>query len=62
MNPWLQELPDPITKVVWDNAAIISPATAADFGIKHGDAVEVHVGDKAATLPASVLPGQAGSP
>ena len=32
MNPWLQELPDPITKLVWDNAAIISPETAAEFG------------------------------
>ena len=32
MNPWLQELPDPITKLVWDNAAVISPKTAEEFG------------------------------
>ena len=29
MNPWLQEMPDPITKLVWDNAALVSPQTAA---------------------------------
>ncbi|MFQ5767148.1 MAG: hypothetical protein ACE5ID_04105, partial [Acidobacteriota bacterium] len=27
-NGWLQELPDPITKLTWDNAALISPATS----------------------------------
>ena len=43
MNPWLQELPDPITKLVWDNAAIISPKTAAEFGLKHGDLVKLTV-------------------
>ena len=42
MNPWLQELPDPITKLVWDNAAIVSPKTAAEFRLKHGDRVEAH--------------------
>ncbi len=32
-NGWLQELPKPITKLTWDNAAIMSPATAARRGI-----------------------------
>ncbi|HEV3469564.1 MAG TPA: TAT-variant-translocated molybdopterin oxidoreductase [Pyrinomonadaceae bacterium] len=32
-NGWLQELPKPLTKLTWDNAAIISPATAARLGI-----------------------------
>jgi MoCo/4Fe-4S cofactor protein with predicted Tat translocation signal len=32
-NGWLQELPKPLTKLVWDNAAIISPATAERLGI-----------------------------
>ncbi|QJW94531.1 Molybdopterin oxidoreductase, iron-sulfur binding subunit [Frigoriglobus tundricola] len=59
MNPWLQELPDPITKLVWDNAAVISPATAGEFGIKQGDLVELRVGDTPLTVPAFVLPGQA---
>jgi Fe-S-cluster-containing dehydrogenase component len=44
---------------VWDNAAVLSPATAAAFGIKLGDLIEVRVEDKAATLPAFILPGQA---
>ncbi|MCI0702321.1 MAG: 4Fe-4S dicluster domain-containing protein, partial [Planctomycetia bacterium] len=59
MNPWLQEMPNPITKVVWDNAALISPATAREFGITQGDEVEVRVGEVTAKLPAFVLPGQA---
>ncbi|MGJ8677554.1 MAG: TAT-variant-translocated molybdopterin oxidoreductase [Akkermansiaceae bacterium] len=32
-NAWLQEAPDPITKVCWDNVAIISPQTAKDLGL-----------------------------
>ncbi|MCS6866848.1 MAG: TAT-variant-translocated molybdopterin oxidoreductase [Gemmataceae bacterium] len=59
MNPWLQELPDPITKVVWDNAACISPATAAEFGIRTGDLIEVRLQQNAVAVPAFVLPGQA---
>ncbi|MFM8274731.1 MAG: 4Fe-4S dicluster domain-containing protein, partial [Gemmata sp.] len=59
MNPWLQELPDPITKLVWDNAALISPATAKAFNISTNDIVEVKVGERTASLPALVLPGQA---
>ena len=31
-NTWLQEMPDPVTKLVWDNAAIVSPATAKALG------------------------------
>ena len=33
-NGWLQELPDPITKLTWDNAALISPASAAKLAIE----------------------------
>ncbi len=59
MNPWLQELPDPITKLVWDNAALLSPATAAEFGVKQSDLVEIRVEDRSITVPVFVLPGQA---
>ncbi len=59
MNSWLQELPDPITKLVWDNAAVISPNTAAAFDIAHNDMVELTISGRAITIPAFVLPGQA---
>jgi molybdopterin-containing oxidoreductase family iron-sulfur binding subunit len=61
-NPWLQELPDPISKVTWDNYACLSPATAAGLGVADGDVVRLEVtagGNQAATLelPAFVQPG-----
>jgi len=59
MNPWLQELPDPITKLVWDNAAVISPKTAAEFNLKFGDRVKLTVNGVALDIPVYVLPGQA---
>jgi len=40
-NGWLQELPDPITKLTWDNAALMSIATARDLGLKNGDIVRL---------------------
>ncbi len=39
--PWLQELPDPITKVVWDSWAEMHPSTAGRLGLKNGDLVNV---------------------
>lgn len=38
--PWLQELPDPVTKLTWDNAALISPATARALGVNFQNAVD----------------------
>jgi molybdopterin-containing oxidoreductase family iron-sulfur binding subunit len=35
-NGWLQELPKPITRLTWDNAVIVSPATAAKLGASNG--------------------------
>ncbi|TAK96963.1 MAG: 4Fe-4S dicluster domain-containing protein [Verrucomicrobia bacterium] len=40
-NGWMQELPDPITKMVWDNAVLVSRKTALALGVKNGDFVEV---------------------
>ena len=34
-NGWLQELPKPVTKLTWDNAAILSPKTAQKLGISY---------------------------
>ena len=43
-NGWLQELPDPVTKLVWDNAVLISRKTAAELGVKNSDVVEIQLG------------------
>jgi molybdopterin-containing oxidoreductase family iron-sulfur binding subunit len=57
-NPWLQELPDPVTKVTWGNYAAVAPAVASRLGIETGDVVAVQSGDVRVELPACVLPGQ----
>ncbi|MHC4393904.1 MAG: 4Fe-4S dicluster domain-containing protein, partial [Planctomycetota bacterium] len=63
LNPWLQELPDPVTKAVWDNYACLSPRTAKRLGVELGDVVRVSgktPDGKAASieLPALVQAGQ----
>ncbi|CAN5227134.1 TAT-variant-translocated molybdopterin oxidoreductase [soil metagenome] len=58
-NPWLLELPDPITKLTWDNAAQLSPRTASQLGVKTGEIVELTAGDHVIAVPALVVPGQA---
>jgi Fe-S-cluster-containing dehydrogenase component len=58
-NAWLQELPDPITKLTWGNAAALAPALADRLGIETGDVVEVAAGAAAVRLPALVVPGHA---
>jgi molybdopterin-containing oxidoreductase family iron-sulfur binding subunit len=58
-NAWLQELPDPVTKVTWGNAAVMSPATAAKLGVDTGDVVKLSLHGREQRLPAFVLPGHA---
>lgn len=58
-NGWLQEAPDPITKLTWDNAALISFSTAAELGFEDGDLVEFTVGNRRVTAPVLRSPGQA---
>ncbi len=58
-NPWLQELPDPVSKVTWDNYAAICPKYAEKLGISEFDLVEVKTDKYSITLPALVQPGQA---
>jgi molybdopterin-containing oxidoreductase family iron-sulfur binding subunit len=59
-NGWLQELPKPLTKLTWDNAAIISPATAARLGLGGEDTrVTLSVGGRSVEAPLWVQPGQA---
>jgi molybdopterin-containing oxidoreductase family iron-sulfur binding subunit len=54
-NPWLQELPDPISRVTWENYASISPKLADEKKIKTGDVIQL--GNKL-EIPAVVQPGQ----
>lgn len=54
-NAWLLELPDPVTKLTWDNAALLSRATAARLGVADGDLVRIAT--SAGTLEAPVLVG-----
>jgi MoCo/4Fe-4S cofactor protein with predicted Tat translocation signal len=42
-NGWLQEMPDPITKLTWDNAALMSPAMAKHLGVETGDLINIAV-------------------
>ncbi|MCA9560900.1 MAG: 4Fe-4S dicluster domain-containing protein, partial [Myxococcales bacterium] len=58
-NPWLQELPEPVTQVVWDNAALIGRATAAEAGVATGDVVRLTRGARSIELPALIVPDQA---
>ncbi|MBN2082791.1 TAT-variant-translocated molybdopterin oxidoreductase, partial [bacterium] len=58
-NGWLQELPEAITKVTWDNAACLSIADARERGIEQGDLLELAAGGRSIIAPAYLLPGQA---
>jgi molybdopterin-containing oxidoreductase family iron-sulfur binding subunit len=58
-NAWLQELPDPVTKLTWDNALLLSPATAKAFGVTQGEVVRLSRGDRAMEAAVYLLPGQA---
>ena len=58
-NPWLQELPDPVSKVTWDNYIAIAPKHAEKLGISELDLAEVKTEKYSLTLPVLIQPGQA---
>jgi MoCo/4Fe-4S cofactor protein with predicted Tat translocation signal len=58
-NGWLQELPDPISKITWDNAVQMSRKTAVSRGLKSGDVVEIDVGGAKVRGPIWIQPGLA---
>ena len=60
-NPWLLELPDPLSKIVWDNAAYVSPDTAKALGVTTGDVVTLGKdgGGAGLEVAVSILPGVA---
>ncbi len=58
-NSWLQETPDFVTKLTWDNAALFSPSDAAKLGIKDGDMVKLSSGNRSVEIAALVAQGHA---
>jgi molybdopterin-containing oxidoreductase family iron-sulfur binding subunit len=58
-NGWLQEFPDPVSKLTWDNAALISRALADELGIKDEDLVRLALDGKEVPMPVWIMPGQA---
>src|SRR5712691_9584433 len=71
-NGWLQELPKPVTKLTWDNAALISPKTAEKYKIAHevgarggehgkiySNVIDIELSNSKVTAAAWRLPGQA---
>jgi len=58
-NAWLQELPSPVGKLTWDNAALMSPATAGALGAGEGELVQVEAGGRSVRVPVLIVPGHA---
>ncbi len=67
-NPWLQEFPDPITRVSWDNYLTVSKSDAEVIGVKNinvangalnGSYADISMGGKTLTVPVIIQPGQA---
>ena len=58
-NAWLWETPDFLTKVTWDNYAMVSPKTAVQLGLENDTMINVKVGDRSIKLPCYTMPGQA---
>ena len=58
-NAWLQELPKPLTKLTWDNAALLAPALAERLGVGNGDVIELARAGRTVEAPVWIVPGHA---
>jgi MoCo/4Fe-4S cofactor protein with predicted Tat translocation signal len=58
-NGWLQELPKPLSKLTWDNAAYVSYTTAHEHHLKNEDVIEITVGGRVVKMPVWIMPGTA---
>ncbi|NND71813.1 MAG: TAT-variant-translocated molybdopterin oxidoreductase [Rhodothermales bacterium] len=66
-NAWLQETPDPVTKIVWDNVALLSQATADQLGVGgyvskgkyYADLITIEANGSSVELPVWIVPGHA---
>ncbi|HEX8679745.1 MAG TPA: TAT-variant-translocated molybdopterin oxidoreductase, partial [Chthoniobacterales bacterium] len=54
-NGWCQEMPDPVTKLAWDNAALISPAYARHLKVSTGNLIEITVTQAGATAEKPIV-------
>lgn len=57
-NPWLQELPNPVTKATWDNYASLAASLAEALEVELGDLVRLQIGEQVLELPALIQRGQ----
>ena len=57
-NGWLQECPDPLTKLTWDNAALFNYTDAERLGIETNDVVTIALGGRSIEIAVYVMPGQ----
>ncbi|MCH8285625.1 TAT-variant-translocated molybdopterin oxidoreductase [candidate division KSB1 bacterium] len=58
-NGWLQEFSDPVTKIVWDNPVLISPATARELDLENNDMVNISFDGRELEMPVWIQPGHA---
>ncbi len=58
-NPWLQELPDPISRVTWDNYVSVPVVLAEEMNLKNEDVVELTFDGDSYYMPVYIQPGQA---
>ncbi|MGB5312732.1 MAG: molybdopterin oxidoreductase, partial [Polyangiales bacterium] len=58
-NLWALELPRPMTKLVWDNAALMSPATRDALGVRNGQMIRLSKGGNSVDIPVWTMPGHA---
>jgi molybdopterin-containing oxidoreductase family iron-sulfur binding subunit len=58
-NGWLQEMPDHLTKVTWDNPVLVSKADADRLKLTYGDMIALTIGDKTIEAAVYIVPGQA---
>ncbi|MDH3728663.1 MAG: 4Fe-4S dicluster domain-containing protein, partial [Myxococcales bacterium] len=58
-NLWALELPRPMTKLVWDNAALMSPSTRDALGLKNGQMIRLSKGGNSVEIPVWAVPGHA---
>ncbi len=58
-NGWLQELPQPMTRITWDNAILIAPKTAQKYGLKNESMADLTLDGRTLSVPVWLSPGHA---